>query len=527
MIFVTTEEYKEEFARIISCKTLGKYNYVEKITVFLTNKSNKRTYNYYTIFAFGNSLSPTFEKKYLTKKLISIDADISLGISKSNITIKNAIESFDELCKQANNETVDIGEGSLYKSVCELIPKTFVPQNSTKETQINKILKNNFYNGCYIFEFFDIEKNHLTGITSKNIKKINDEIYKLIPIDLTSVSDRRGNFIFQIPSINTHVDFVTDRAEETLTYNVILDEYTDGDTDVQLMSEVWYDGNIIGFGSGKIKSGNDTLEFNIGDTSTLIKTTVVDLKNNVVLSAQETSFILQMKFDMLIGNQYGEKRIIFDSQKRIIDTIEISSLSKTAINEPVIRKHKRNIEQRQYEKRIEELNFRQEFNQYGKTLDHDEAIKDIRKIMNRATEGKVYLWDPYLKAEDIIDTWYYNRIYGMPLYAITSSEATAKQNLAEWIRAQEKVFECRSNNYGIKLEMRCQHGSKGYHFHDRFIMIINENEKPMVWSLGTSVNSVGDRHHIIQEVNNPQNIVDAFEALWDEIDCPECLVWKR
>ena len=84
-----------------------------------------------------------------------------------------------------------------------------------------------------------------------------------------------------------------------------------------------------------------------------------------------------------------------------------------------------------------------------------------------------------------------------------------------------------SNNYGIKLEMRCQHGQKGYHFHDRFIMILNENEKTRVWSLGTSVNSVGKRHHIIQEVNNPQNIVDAFEALWDEIDCPECLVWKR
>lgn len=524
---MTTEGYKEQFTRIISCETLGTYNYVERVTVFLWNKSNKRTYNYYTIFAFGNSLSPTFEKEYLTKKIISIDADISLGISKSNITIKNAIEYFDELCKQGNNETVDIGEGTLYKGVCELIPKTFIPQNSTKEIQLNKILKNNFYNGSYIFEFFDTEKKILTDISSKNIKRINEEIYKIIPIDLTSVSDRIGNFIFQIPSISTHVDYVTDRAEEALTYTVILDEYTDGITDVQLMSEVWYDGNIIGFGSGKIKSSNDTLTFNIGDTSTLIKTTVVDLKNNVVLSVQETSFILQIEFDMLIGTQYGDRRIIFDNEKRIVDTIEISSLSKTAINEPIIRKYKKNVEQRQYEKRVEELNSRQEFNQYGKTSNHEEAIKDIRKLMNKAKKGKVYLWDPYLTADDIIDTWYYNEIYGIPLYAITSSEATIGQNVVEWIQGQEKVFESRSNNYGIKLEMRCQHGEKGYHFHDRFIMILNENEKPRVWSLGTSVNSVGKRHHIIQEVNNPQNIVDAFETLWEDIDFPECLVWKR
>ena len=524
---MTIEKYKEEFARIISCKTLGTYNYVEKITAFLVDKSNNRTYNYYTIFSFGNSLNPNFKTEYLTTELININSNVSLGIIKSNITTESVIVQFDELCKQCNNETVDIGDGELYKGVCELIPKIFVPQNSTKEVQINKILKNNFYNGSYIFEFFDIEKKLLTGISFKNIKKINEEIYKIIPIDLTSVSDRIGNFVFQIPSINTHVNYVTDRAEETLTYNVILDEYTDGITDVQLMSEVWYDGNIIGFGSEKIKSCNDTIAFNIGDTSTLIKTTVVDLKNNVVLSAQETSFILQMNFDMLIGNQYGEKRIIFDSEKRIVDTIEISSLSKTTINEPVIRKYKRIVEQRQYEKRIEELSSRQEFNQYGKTSNHDEAIKDIRKLMNKAKKGKVYLWDPYLQADDIIDTWYYNKIYGLPLYAITSSEATNRQNIVDWIQGQKKVFESRSNNYGIKLEMRCQHGKKGYHFHDRFIMILNENEKPRVWSLGTSVNSVGKRHHIIQEVNNPQNIVDAFDALWEEINCPECLVWKR
>ena len=520
------EKYKEEFDRIISCKTLGTYNYVEKITIFLVNKLNNQMCNYYTIFAFGSSLNPTFEKEYLTPKLVNINGDVSLGIIKSNITIEKATEQFEELCEKSNNETVDIGDGTLYKGICELIPKSFVPQDSTKEVQINKIIKNNFHNGSYIFEFFDIEKKYLSNMSPGNIKKINEEIYKIIPIDLISVSDRIGNFVFQIPSINTHVNYITDRAEETLTYSVILDDYTDGVTDVQLISEIWYDGNIIGSGIDKIKSANDTLVFNVGDTSTLIKTTVVDLKNNVVLSAQETEFMLKMDLDMLIGSQYGE-RIIYDSEKRIVDTLEISSLSKMAINEPVIRKYKSYVEQRQYEKRIEELSTHQEFNQYGKTCNHEEAIKDIRKLMNKAKKGKVYLWDPYLTAEDIIDTWYYNKIFEAPLYVITSSEAAKKQTVVEWIESQVKVFESRSNNYGIKLEMRCQHGEKGYHFHDRFIMILNEKEKPKVWSLGTSVNSVGKGHHVIQQVNNPQNIVDAFEDLWRDIDCPECLVWKR
>ena len=120
---MTVEEYKKEFVRIISCKTLGTYNYVEKITVFLVNKPEGRTYNYYTIFAFGSSLKPIYKKgEYLTSGLININRDISLGISKSNITIDEAIEQFEELCKKSDEETVDIGEGTLYKGICELIP---------------------------------------------------------------------------------------------------------------------------------------------------------------------------------------------------------------------------------------------------------------------------------------------------------------------------------------------------------------------------------------------------------------------
>ena len=77
------------------------------------------------------------------------------------------------------------------------------------------------------------------------------------------------------------------------------------------------------------------------------------------------------------------------------------------------------------------------------------------------------------------------------------------------------------------MEIRCQWKGYGYHFHDRFLMVIKEDEKPRVWSLGTSINSLGNKHHIIQSVENPRMIVDAFEELWDELDSEECLVWKK
>ena len=58
-------------------------------------------------------------------------------------------------------------------------------------------------------------------------------------------------------------------------------------------------------------------------------------------------------------------------------------------------------------------------------------------------------------------------------------------------------------------------------------MIQNEQEKPKVWSIGTSFNSLGNSHHIIQEVRHPQMIVDAFEELWDSLSDETCLVWRK
>ena len=55
----------------------------------------------------------------------------------------------------------------------------------------------------------------------------------------------------------------------------------------------------------------------------------------------------------------------------------------------------------------------------------------------------------------------------------------------------------------------------------------NEKEKPRVWSIGTSFNSLGKSHHIIQEVQHPQMIVDAFEELWEELSYETCLIWRK
>ena len=93
-----------------------------------------------------------------------------------------------------------------------------------------------------------------------------------------------------------------------------------------------------------------------------------------------------------------------------------------------------------------------------------------------------------------------------------------KKNIEE----QRKKFEKDDKNFlQIYLEVR---KSFRKNFHDRFLIF--PSEKPKVWSLGTSVNGVGKSHHIIQEVQNAQHILDEFNKLWDESNQEKFLVWK-
>ena len=87
------------------------------------------------------------------------------------------------------------------------MPQQFITTN--KDIRFNKILKNNFNSGSYIFEFFDEEKDFelLFGLNkSGRLKKISKMIGEVVPIDLLSCTDCLGNYIFQLPItiLNVH-----------------------------------------------------------------------------------------------------------------------------------------------------------------------------------------------------------------------------------------------------------------------------------------------------------------------------------
>jgi hypothetical protein len=78
----------------------------------------------------------------------------------------------------------------------------------------------------------------------------------------------------------------------------------------------------------------------------------------------------------------------------------------------------------------------------------------------------------------------------------------------------------------LRLEYRGRTGPDGWAFHDRFLIFPGAPDGASAWSLGTSVNSLGKAHHILQKVSNPALVAGAFEDLWATLSKPEHLIWK-
>ena len=89
---------------------------------------------------------------------------------------------------------------------------------------------------------------------------------------------------------------------------------------------------------GHLNRKDVILHLKVGDASRFCRTTIIDVKRQLILSRQETSFIRRMTYVLQMGAQYGEQRIIYDETGQVVDIIEpISAENVNIIEQPVIR----------------------------------------------------------------------------------------------------------------------------------------------------------------------------------------------
>lgn len=143
------EEFNEQYMmqqydELLTCDKLGYYNSCEMITVFINEKETGNIYNFYTIFVMEERPTIKEECNFVTK-LISVSKRFSMGIQRKVQEAKKIRPLIQSLCESKERRSVDIGDGELQIGRLEMVPKTFIPKDSTLQITLNRVLKKTGY----------------------------------------------------------------------------------------------------------------------------------------------------------------------------------------------------------------------------------------------------------------------------------------------------------------------------------------------------------------------------------------------
>jgi len=536
------QKARQEMARLTAPGALGFYTHFEATEVFAT-QSQGAPFNVFTILVAEERLpSASEEPRLLNPKRIKVKSlpDWNFGIMRYLRPIAELVPQFDILSDakewRGSGEPLQVGD-------LVSIPTQFVPPDNSGPVPWNRVLKNNFWNGSHVFEWADGKKTALQRLFENppRLQALSEAIREFVPVGLASLSDRLGNIVVQLPVTVLMSKFTELRASGDFTLTIAWHPKA-SPRPLRASCIMDYDDAIPAFSSVTVQ-GSETL-LPMHDGQGLHHGALWDDENRILLAATGGMAFIntvvmnlhvldpEPRFFTMPDGQGGEKAVRFGLTPKPIQSV---------VGEPKRNPAEDWTRRRMYQEETDRLRAERRFVQYkpepGQNL-HERALEDVRFLINRHGEEGVWLWDPYLCAEDVINTLFYCRFFGAELRALTAGyiPPSGDQSMqpegslppsAQFAADQRtRLIGIKSNLRGLHLEYRMRTGSAGWGFHDRFLIFSATERAALAWSLGTSINSLGTQHHILQRVDDGQRISDAFAELWDALDQPEHLIWK-
>ncbi|AJX71848.1 VPA1262 family N-terminal domain-containing protein [Burkholderia pseudomallei] len=435
------------------------------------------------------------------------------------------------------------------------VPPQFVPSDSHVSHPWNGILKNNFFDGSHVLELFDREKTDHRFLHSepKLLSKLAELVRPYVPMGIDGLSDRIGNILIQLPITVVATKFGS-HQDGNFAFEPVW--YPDAPArPLRVSWEVYEDATIENFSSLAVSAGVANLPLHSKRSGA--RYIVWDDANSVILGASAQSAFFSGEFTVTSHTINPTTR---EFVKPPLDGSNAEPVSLPVTNAPPPpsgpssnpREPWRS--ERIFRDNLHALRARKEFVQYkGPTgAGRREALADIELLMKMHGRNGVWLWDPYLAANDVLNTLFMCPWHSADLRGLSDGktppackhcgkrpdespgnvphECTGKLEDPErlpWELEQRRILEASKGNCeGLKLEFRVRDGGAGWPFHDRFLIFPAAPVGAMAWSLGTSVNSLGQQHHILQKVPDGELIREAFLDLWNSLDGSNHLVWK-
>ena len=506
---------------LLSCPgILGNYLECELTHIFIIERKTNNLYHYYAVCSYEEfqENDESLRDNSLTEKLTAVNEEYSLGIKQIRLSLEESKDIFSQLCEKKfsfKEHTVII------PNTMQLLPKTHVPSMFGYDgVQLNKILKPNFWGDRYILEFISIE-TPFKNFSAVDFEKANAEILKHVPINLALVNDRIGSFIFQFPVTLISADSGISQDWCKATLSMKIHPQLSHQDQVCTIVKTKLDDTITGFNS--FIGVYEKLELDLGDSKNL-ELLVFNTKNAVVYKHSMVNFLRDVDISIGTSIQNAEPRVIIHEDG---STTEIALADYgLGVNTGKNNYYNSRINNRVIHNDI--INHGGEFQNFYQN-ERDKALNYVREKLNdySASSSEIWLWDPFLRFKDIINTLYYVRAINMPMKCIASfrkdNPDDEKYEDYLFLRNSERGKFLTQKNLGINLEFRAVHDNIGNNLHDRFLFFIPKDAEriPVVYSLGTSVNSLGRSHHLIMQTVYPRNIVTAFQELWQQLENDE------
>jgi hypothetical protein len=517
---------------------IGTYTHFEATEIFAIRKEQDQPVNVFTILVAEDRQGEVIpELSYLTPKPFRLKRalpDWKFGIIRYVRPIADLTAALANMAETGQLSTS--GKWLLVGTLQEVAPQ-FVPPDSMAPVPWNRVLKNNFWNGSHVFEWSDREKKELQPFfdDSRLVQELSERVSEYVPIVLAALSDRLGNVAVQLPvraMMSQHHGVRTTGAFNIeIAWALNVQART-----VRGSCELEFDGIVSGYASAPVQAPNTSLAVPRGlGTHRIV---IWDDFHQALLGATGPSaFINSVVLNMhAVG---GEPRTFSIREADGVVKqyrVGVSQKNRSVVGDRTSDDTGGRTQKRMYKDQLDRLMASRAFVQYKPESGRQEAVRqkaldDLRILIRLHGDEGAWLWDPYLTARDILETLFHCPHSGSDLRGLTGAErpgSAAPGGKREFIEQQCAELDATQSNWlGLRLEYRVRHGSAGFGFHDRFLIFPRKDDNALAWSLGTSVNSAGTTHHILQQADNGQFIRDAYIELWDILDQPEHLVWKK
>lgn len=514
---------------------LGVYRSFEVTEVFGFSKTVAPTNILTIIVAEDDEVGCDKTSSYLTENLIKVSSlkGWSFGVKRYRKTVPGLLA--DLLSMQSEGRWKASGQSLAIGNLKEK-PAELAPSDSMHKVVINNLLKNNFWNGSYFFEWADATKDHLAELFThpRSIQELSAALSLVWPINLAKVSDRIGNILVQLPITAMVAEFRGSANREVMKLDLAWAQDVEA-RPLRLVLNRKHDNLEAAYHSQIISSEPVVIPTTDGPGE--YYGYIWDELNNVLM-ASTGAFSQVENIDLQIQlNEHNRRSYQY--------TVGADSF---ACDIPIVALHSSRVgngvdpndewtSNRMYTEEIQRLKEQRRFLQYKPIPGREEserqkALEDIRWLINKHGQEAVWLWDPFLDMYDVFETLFYSKYSYADLRAISSAKekpacACTPHVPDPFVEKQKKILaSANCNNFGLKFEFRARVNSSGWKFHDRFLIFPRTGRGALAWSLGTSINSVGKQHHILQRVDDGQLIMDAFLELWASLDRAEQLICK-